>query len=99
MNTRRPFIGGNWKMNTDGASAVELTTRIRDGIGDLAENGDVVLCPPYPYLSCVGSVLGTHALGLGAQDVSSEASGAFTGQVQKKKFCSPREYQSHPLMM
>ena len=81
MNTRRPFIGGNWKMNTDGASAVELTTRIMDGIGELADNGDVVLCPPYPYLSSVGSVLGTHALALGAQDVSSEASGAFTGQV------------------
>ena len=81
MNTRRPFIGGNWKMNTDGASAVELATRIMEGIGDLTDNGDVVLCPPYPYLASIGSVLANHALGLGAQDVAPEASGAHTGQV------------------
>ena len=81
MSARTPFIGGNWKMNTDCASAVELTESIISGLGDLADRGDVVLCPPYPYLELVGRTLSNSSIGLGAQDVSSEAFGAFTGQV------------------
>lgn len=81
MSDRRPFVGGNWKMNTNGASAAELAGQILSGIGRHAERGDVVLCPPYPYLSTVGSMLGGHAVSLGAQDLAPEASGAWTGQV------------------
>jgi triosephosphate isomerase len=81
MSNRRPFIGGNWKMNTDSASAIDLAEQVASGLGDRADHGDVVLCPPYPYLEMVGRVLGSRSVGLGAQDVSPEASGAFTGQV------------------
>jgi triosephosphate isomerase len=42
---------------------------------------DVIVCPPYPYLSGFAPVLQRASIGLGAQDVSEEAEGAFTGEV------------------
>lgn len=81
MNERRPFVGGNWKMNTDAASAVELTEEVIAGLDEGADSADIVLFPPYPYLELVGRAIGNEAPTLGAQDVSPEAAGAFTGQV------------------
>ena len=81
MGQRRPFIGGNWKMNTDHASAAELAREVLDRVGSIADRGDVVLCPPFPYLGQVAELLASSPIGLGGQDVSPEASGAFTGQV------------------
>src|ERR1700733_2138044 len=44
---------------------------------------ECVVCPPYVYLSEVGSLLRAAELpiALGAQDVSAEVKGAFTGEV------------------
>ena len=81
MPERRPIVGGNWKMNTDLASAVELADDVVAGCGTLLEGCDVVLFPPFPYLQAVGRTLGHHDLQLGAQDVFHERSGAYTGEV------------------
>ncbi|MBX3354702.1 MAG: triose-phosphate isomerase [Phycisphaeraceae bacterium] len=95
---RRPFVGGNWKMNTLRASAVELAQAIRracdaplpapggatEGAARCAngpERAEVVLFPPVPYLRDVAGVLAGSAIGVGAQDLSAEERGAFTGQV------------------
>ncbi len=74
-------MGGNWKMNTDLASAVELADNIVAGCGSLAQQCDIVLYPPFPYLQAVGRTLGHHGLLLGAQDFYPESGGAFTGEV------------------
>lgn len=42
---------------------------------------DVVICPPFPYLDTVREALASSSVALGAQDVSAEADGAFTGEV------------------
>jgi triosephosphate isomerase len=76
-----PVVGGNWKMHTDLASAVELADDVVAGCADVVERCDVVLFPPFPYLQAVGHTLGHHGLALGAQNVHWEASGAFTGEV------------------
>lgn len=76
---RRPLVGGNWKMNTDLASASELADDVVAAVGSTPV--DVVVIPPYPYLITVGRALGHSAVTLGAQDCSAEANGAFTGQV------------------
>ena len=81
MSQRRPFVGGNWKMNLDLASAVELAEDVTAGLGALEVECDIVICPPYPYLQAVGHALKHHCLGLGAQDVSEFSSGAHTGDV------------------
>lgn len=82
---RRPIVGGNWKMNTDRASAVALADRVVSDIGgdSTLSRTDVVLFPPFPYLISVGERLRSarSAIRLGAQDFYHEANGAFTGEV------------------
>jgi len=78
---RKPFIGGNWKMNTDGKSAVELAKGVAQNCQSLLAEVDVSVCPPFVYLSAVKNALGSSNVGLGAQDVYFEAKGAFTGEV------------------
>lgn len=82
MTTRRPFIGGNWKMNTDRAGASSLIRGVIDGLVGL-QGVDVAVFPPFPYLLTVGSILRERgsAVRLGAQDAYFEGDGAFTGEV------------------
>ncbi len=81
MALRTPYVGGNWKMNTDSASAVALAEAIVSGSGDALNRCQVVICPPFPYLGAVNQVLGVGGLLLGAQDVYHEEKGAYTGEV------------------
>jgi triosephosphate isomerase len=82
MATRRPFIGGNWKMNTNRAAASELARGVIDGLVGL-QGVDVAIFPPFPYLLTVGSILRERgsAVRLGAQDAYFQSDGAFTGEV------------------
>jgi len=84
MTTRIPFVGGNWKMHTDAASATALARSVADAAGDRADV-EIAVFPPFPYLLTVGRTLRDRAptarVRLGAQDVYFEAEGAFTGEV------------------
>lgn len=77
---RKPFVGGNWKMNTDRASGAELAAAVAREVGTGADV-DVAVFPPFPYLLSVGEALRGGGVLLGAQDVYHQASGAFTGEV------------------
>jgi triosephosphate isomerase len=83
MHPRTPIVGGNWKMNTDLAAAVELADGVVAGCdrNDLVRVCDVAVFPPFPYLQAVGKTLGNSGVLLGAQDVCHHANGAFTGEV------------------
>ncbi|MBN2020507.1 MAG: triose-phosphate isomerase [Sedimentisphaerales bacterium] len=79
---RKPFIAGNWKMNTDGHSAVKLAESIVSGCSDLDSGSvDVAVCPPFVYLQQAGKALSSSRVALGAQDVYFEQKGAFTGEI------------------
>ncbi|MGE5595143.1 MAG: triose-phosphate isomerase [Hyphomicrobiales bacterium] len=76
---RRPFIAGNWKMNTSRAEAVELARAVaKESAG---ASCDVAVCVPFPHLAPVAETLAGSDVGLGAQDVYWEPKGAFTGEV------------------
>ncbi|OPX24447.1 MAG: triose-phosphate isomerase [Planctomycetales bacterium 4484_123] len=77
---RKLFIAGNWKMNTNAASARALAEALVEKIGSV-EAVDLAVCPPFVYLSAVGEVLAASRIALGAQDVYYEDDGAFTGEV------------------
>ena len=78
---RRFLVAGNWKMNTTRSSGVALANALA-GTCESAETGvEVLVCPPFPYLSHVGDAIAGSAVTLGAQDVYFEAPGAFTGEV------------------
>ena len=74
------LVAGNWKMNLDRQSAVQLAEELR---GQFPEPGDVELAvfPPSVYLEAVGGVLHGGSIGLGAQNVHAASDGAFTGEV------------------
>jgi triosephosphate isomerase (TIM) len=77
---RGKFIAGNWKMNTNWADALALATRVASGVSKHPQV-TVALCPPFPYLSAVRGAIEGSAVQMGAQNLSTEPSGAFTGEV------------------
>lgn len=77
---RRKIIAGNWKMYTTTATARELAQGVVRELGS-EERLETVVCPPFPYLSLVGSVLQGSRIALGAQNLHPDKEGAFTGEV------------------
>jgi triosephosphate isomerase len=77
---RRGLVLGNWKMNGNCQRSVAL---LHDLVGRLAsfDRADVGLCPPFPYIGQVVDLLADTFLAVGAQSVSAELDGAFTGEV------------------
>ncbi len=77
---RRPFIAGNWKMNTNRASAVALAEGVAKG-ADSIDGVDLVVCPPSCYLEAVGRAIAGSKVALGAQNMYHQPDGAFTGEL------------------
>jgi len=76
---RRKIVAGNWKMHGTRSFAHDL---VRDVLaGAPAEGVDIVLLPPMPYLGELVERFQGQALRFGAQDVSANEKGAFTGEV------------------
>ena len=78
---RTKIIAGNWKMNKTPAEAAALIAAIRDELGSDACPVEVVVCPPLVDLAAAAEALRGSRIGLGAQNMHHEASGAFTGEV------------------
>ncbi|WP_299579327.1 triose-phosphate isomerase [uncultured Microbulbifer sp.] len=75
---RTPLVAANWKMN----GSKTFAERFFSDLNLEALASEVVVCPPFPYLSLVAQgVEDKSALSLGAQNLSQESSGAFTGEV------------------
>ena len=72
-------IFGNWKMNGSLAANAALLDLLKQGLGHA--DCEIAVCAPAPYLAQLQSLLSGSAIALGAQDVSAQASGAFTGEV------------------
>jgi len=79
---RKPFIAGNWKMNTDSQSSVALAKAVATGSAELArERVSVAVLPPFVYLQAVAHAVSSFAVAVGAQDAYFEPKGAFTGEI------------------
>jgi len=78
---RKPIIAGNWKMHFTADEAAALADQIRMELTDEPDVCDVVLCPPFTSLSSVKNVVDGTNIGLGAQNMHWEESGAYTGDV------------------
>lgn len=77
--SRKPFVAGNWKMNTTKASAVALAKGVATACS--ADHCDVGIAPPFVYLDAVSQAIAGSNVWLGAQDVYFEKNGAFTGEI------------------
>lgn len=86
----QPLIVANWKMNGTVAEARQLVAAMKPGLAGVKGVGKV-LCPPFTALATVSEMLEGTDIGIGAQDMYHEDSGAFTGQVSPgmlAEFCS-----------
>lgn len=77
---RKPIVAGNWKMNGSREQNAALVAGVLDG-AEALNDVDVAVCPPHVYVASVGGLLDGSNVGLGAQDMSAEASGAHTGET------------------
>ena len=77
---RQPLVAGNWKMNGSRTSVKALLDGIKAGIGDV-NKAEVAVCAPFIYLADVQQALNGASISWGAQNLSTEASGAFTGEI------------------
>lgn len=74
------LVIGNWKMNGTQQANEALLEALIAGISDKGTL-EVAVCPPFPYLSSVAARLQGSKIALGAQNLSPETHGAFTGEV------------------
>jgi triosephosphate isomerase len=77
---RIPLVAGNWKMFKTVAEARHLVSEMVPGLQAIA-GVDRVLCPPFTDLLAVRALLEGTEIGLGAQNMHWEASGAYTGEI------------------
>ena len=86
LNKPARLVMGNWKMNGSLAANQVLLTGLRNAVDAAGEGGQyaqctIAVCPPTPYLAQVQQSLQGSGISWGAQDLSMQASGAYTGEV------------------
>jgi triosephosphate isomerase (TIM) len=77
---RKLIIAGNWKMNKTVAESVALVKSLKLELGNVKEL-DIVVCPPFTALSEVSKEVLEGGIRLGAQNMSEQNYGAFTGEI------------------
>ena len=77
---RQKLIVANWKMHGNLASNKKLLEAYIEKLSPF-KNVDVVVCVPYPYLAQAQTMLKNTNIAWGAQNLSKDAVGAFTGEV------------------
>jgi triosephosphate isomerase len=81
---RKPLIAGNWKMNLNHLEAIAVTQKLSYSLDDKDYDAvDVLVIPPFTDIRSVQTLIDGDRLRLvyGAQDLSPENSGAFTGDI------------------
>ena len=86
---RKPFVAGNWKMNKLAGQAKILVEEMLPGLQSVPAV-ESVLCPPFLSLMLVSELVANTDIGVGAQNLFWETSGAYTGEVSPemvREFC------------
>ena len=81
---RKPLMAGNWKMNLNHLEAIAVAQKLVYSLGDKDyDEVDVAILPPFTDIRSIQTLVDGDRLRLqyGAQDLSPEASGAFTGDI------------------
>lgn len=81
---RKPLMAGNWKMNLNHLEAIAVAQKLVYGLVDKDFDAvDVAIIPPFTDIRSIQTLVDGDRLRLqyGAQDLSPESSGAFTGDI------------------
>ncbi|WP_018077372.1 triose-phosphate isomerase [Thiobacillus denitrificans] len=74
---RKKLVAGNWKMHGNLAENAALLSALKPALAGI----EAVVCVPFPYLAQAQAALSGSSIAWGAQNVSEQAKGAFTGEV------------------
>ena len=74
---RKKLVAGNWKMHGSLAENAALLAALKPALAGI----DAVVCVPFPYLAQAQAELAGSSIAWGAQNLSEQAKGAFTGEV------------------
>ena len=77
---RKLIIAGNWKMNKTVAEALDLVRGLKIELANVKEV-DIVVCPPFTALGEVSRAVLETNIRVGAQNMSENNYGAFTGEI------------------
>jgi triosephosphate isomerase len=78
---RKKFVAGNWKMNMTSSEVAPYLEVFRQETETL-KNVDIAIIPPFTALAKASEILGgSQKIRLGAQNMSPEAKGAYTGEI------------------
>jgi triosephosphate isomerase len=77
---RKLLIAGNWKMNKNVAEGLDLVQELVREVNQVKEI-DIVVCPPFTALSEVSKKIIESNIRLGAQNMSEQTGGAYTGEI------------------
>ena len=80
---RKHIVAGNWKMNLTFSEADELLDELMSELEkvQLPRDEQVIVCPPFPYLEMCSDYANDSYFMVGAQNVSDQEKGAYTGEV------------------
>ena len=81
---RKPLVAGNWKMNLNHLEAIAVTQKLAYSIDDKDYAAvDITIIPPFTDIRSIQTLVDGDRLKLtyGAQDLSPDSSGAFTGDI------------------
>jgi triosephosphate isomerase len=79
---RKKIVAANWKMNLTLEEGKNLVDNIVANLPALSENREVVIATPFVHLTQTAVQLDEYEhIYLGAQNCSTEASGAYTGEI------------------
>ena len=80
---RKHIVAGNWKMNLTFTEADELLDELMSELEqvELPRDTQVIVCPPFPYIEMASDYANDSYFMVGAQNVSDQERGAYTGEV------------------
>lgn len=74
---RKKLVAGNWKMHGSLAENAALLAAIKPALAGI----EAAVCVPFPYLAQAQAALAGSSIAWGAQNLSEQAKGAFTGEI------------------
>ncbi|SRR5690606_8880586 len=78
---RKNIVAGNWKMNKNVIEAQQLMFQLLEYKKNNATNCEVWIAPPSLYLMMARDLYENNEIGVFAQDMSGQESGAYTGEL------------------
>jgi triosephosphate isomerase len=78
---KRNLVIANWKMNPESQEEAKKIFNLTRNSAKGLKNTDVIICPPFPFISPLLKLNKPKNIFFGAQNIFTEFKGAFTGEV------------------